>query len=92
MSALEGQQVLVIGGSSGIGLAAARTAEMQGAAVAIASRSNVRLQAALAQLPPQTIDISQNGITAAVMSRIMANQTAILQCVDLTAGNCLLVD
>jgi len=54
MSVLEGQEVLVIGGSSGIGLAAARAAAMQGAAVTIASRSNARLQAALADLPPQT--------------------------------------
>jgi NAD(P)-dependent dehydrogenase (short-subunit alcohol dehydrogenase family) len=42
MSVLEGQAVLVIGGSSGIGLAAARAAAAQGAAVTIASRSDAR--------------------------------------------------
>ncbi|MGB6307608.1 MAG: SDR family NAD(P)-dependent oxidoreductase [Steroidobacteraceae bacterium] len=54
MSPLEGQEVLVIGGSSGIGLAAARAAVTQGAAVTIASRSDARLRAAPADLPPQT--------------------------------------
>ena len=43
---LRGTTVLVIGGSSGIGLAIARRAHASGATVAIASRSSERLEAA----------------------------------------------
>jgi NAD(P)-dependent dehydrogenase (short-subunit alcohol dehydrogenase family) len=48
---LANQKVLIIGGSSGIGLATARAAAMAGAAVTIASRSQERLSAALSELP-----------------------------------------
>src|ERR1700749_3398838 len=48
---LASQKVLIIGGSSGIGLATARAAAVAGAAVTIASRSRERLTAALADLP-----------------------------------------
>jgi NAD(P)-dependent dehydrogenase (short-subunit alcohol dehydrogenase family) len=51
MSALKGQAVLVVGGSSGIGQATARAAAERGARVTIASRSQARLEQALAQLP-----------------------------------------
>ncbi|HTO26598.1 MAG TPA: SDR family NAD(P)-dependent oxidoreductase, partial [Gaiellaceae bacterium] len=43
---LQGATVLVIGGSSGIGLAIAQRARTLGASVAIASRSAERLEAA----------------------------------------------
>ena len=46
MAHLEGRRVLVVGGSSGIGLATAQAAARAGAAVTIASRSAPRLQAA----------------------------------------------
>jgi NAD(P)-dependent dehydrogenase (short-subunit alcohol dehydrogenase family) len=48
---LSGRHVVIIGGSSGMGLATARAAAAAGAAVTIASRDQGRLQAALAQLP-----------------------------------------
>lgn len=48
---LTGQKVVVIGGSSGMGLATARAAAQAGAAVTIASSSKERLDAALAGLP-----------------------------------------
>lgn len=44
---LEGKSVLVVGGSSGIGLATAMRASAAGAAVTVASRSQARLDAAL---------------------------------------------
>lgn len=47
---LLGQRMLVIGGSSGIGLAAARLAAEAGAQVTIASRDRSKLDAALPQL------------------------------------------
>lgn len=46
MASLEGQRVLVVGGSSGIGLGAAERAASAGARVTIASRSAERLRAA----------------------------------------------
>jgi NAD(P)-dependent dehydrogenase (short-subunit alcohol dehydrogenase family) len=48
---LEGQQVVIIGGSSGMGLATARAAAAAGAAVTIASSNQDRLDKALASLP-----------------------------------------
>jgi NAD(P)-dependent dehydrogenase (short-subunit alcohol dehydrogenase family) len=49
--ALSRQRIVVIGGSSGMGLATARAAAVAGAAVTIASSSQGRLEAALAELP-----------------------------------------
>jgi NADP-dependent 3-hydroxy acid dehydrogenase YdfG len=51
MSTISGQRMVVIGGSSGIGLATAHLAATQGAQVTIASRSDQRLRTALAELP-----------------------------------------
>ncbi|MGI5231794.1 SDR family oxidoreductase [Actinoallomurus sp. CA-142502] len=49
--ALSGQRIVIIGGSSGMGLATARAAAAAGAAVTIASSDQGRLKSALAQLP-----------------------------------------
>ncbi|MEY9904999.1 NAD(P)-dependent dehydrogenase (short-subunit alcohol dehydrogenase family) [Catenulispora sp. MAP12-49] len=49
--ALTGQKIVVIGGSSGMGLATARAAAQAGASVTIASSDKRRLDAALADLP-----------------------------------------
>ncbi|GAA1331004.1 SDR family oxidoreductase [Pseudonocardia xinjiangensis] len=49
--ALSGQRIVIIGGSSGMGLASARAASAAGAAVTIASSDQGRLEAALAGLP-----------------------------------------
>jgi NAD(P)-dependent dehydrogenase (short-subunit alcohol dehydrogenase family) len=51
MNSLSNQRVVVLGGSSGIGLATARFAAANGASVAIVSRSSARIDAALEQLP-----------------------------------------
>jgi NAD(P)-dependent dehydrogenase (short-subunit alcohol dehydrogenase family) len=50
MSKLESAKVLVVGGSSGIGLATAQAFAAQGAQVVIASRSAAKLEAAAAQI------------------------------------------
>ena len=47
MSDLNGKSVLIVGGSSGIGLAVAKAAAAEGAQVTIASRSTQKLEAAL---------------------------------------------
>jgi NAD(P)-dependent dehydrogenase (short-subunit alcohol dehydrogenase family) len=48
---LDGQKIVVIGGSSGMGLAAARAAALDGAEVIIASSRRERVDAALGELP-----------------------------------------
>jgi NAD(P)-dependent dehydrogenase (short-subunit alcohol dehydrogenase family) len=52
---LKGQKVVIIGGSSGIGLATARTALEEGASVVIASRSKEKLEKALRHLDHQAL-------------------------------------
>src|SRR4051794_21875051 len=49
--ALEGKRIVVLGGSSGIGLATAQAAAGEGASVVIASSRQARVDAALATLP-----------------------------------------
>src|SRR6202023_956207 len=48
---LEGQRIVVLGGSSGIGLATAQAAAREGARVVIASSRKDRIEAALVTLP-----------------------------------------
>jgi NAD(P)-dependent dehydrogenase (short-subunit alcohol dehydrogenase family) len=48
---LDGQKIVVIGGSSGMGLATARAAALNGAKVTIASSRQERVDAALSELP-----------------------------------------
>lgn len=64
MFSLEQQRVLVIGGSSGIGLATAMSAVAAGAAVTIASRSQDKLDTAAARIAGSvetaTLDTSDN--------------------------------
>jgi NAD(P)-dependent dehydrogenase (short-subunit alcohol dehydrogenase family) len=48
---LDSQKIVVLGGTSGIGLATAQLAAAQGATVVVASSSPERLDAALADLP-----------------------------------------
>jgi NAD(P)-dependent dehydrogenase (short-subunit alcohol dehydrogenase family) len=52
--ALRGQTVLVIGGSSGIGLATARRARAEGAEVILAARDAQRLAAAASEVGPRS--------------------------------------
>ena len=50
MTALAGKHVLIVGGSSGIGLAAAKAAAVAGAKVTIAARHQDRLDSAAAAI------------------------------------------
>lgn len=47
---IEGERIVIIGGSSGIGLAVAKMASSKGAAVVIAGRSRERLEKAMAEI------------------------------------------
>jgi NAD(P)-dependent dehydrogenase (short-subunit alcohol dehydrogenase family) len=60
---LEGKRIIVLGGSSGIGLATALAAGEEGAEVVIASSNQTRMEAAVKRLPPTAkgyvVDLSE---------------------------------
>jgi len=66
---LQGQSILVVGGSSGIGLATARMGAQLGAAVTIASRSPHKINGALATVGHgargSTIDVTDDAAVEA---------------------------
>ncbi len=72
MAALAGKHVLVVGGSSGIGLGIARVAMDAGAAVTIASRSKEKLESARASLggkvDARVLDAGDDAAVAAFFS------------------------
>ncbi|WP_343672059.1 SDR family oxidoreductase [Chitinophaga sp.] len=54
MENLTNKKVLILGGSTGLGLATAKAAAAEGAVITIVSKNQKRLEAAAQQLPPQT--------------------------------------
>lgn len=68
------QRIVVIGGSSGIGLATARAAALEGAAVTVASSSSERVDAALSELPAAcagaVVDARDEADVAALFERV----------------------
>ena len=73
---LAAQKVVVIGGSSGMGLATARAAALDGAEVTIASSRQERVDAALAELPDGctgvAVDVRDESQVAALFERVGA--------------------
>jgi len=71
---LDGQKVVVIGGSSGMGLATARAAALHGAEVTIASRRQDRVDAALDELPAgcegAALDVRDEAAVATLFERL----------------------
>jgi NAD(P)-dependent dehydrogenase (short-subunit alcohol dehydrogenase family) len=71
---LQGQKIVVIGGSSGMGLATARAAAFEGAEVTIASSRQKRVDAALSELPEGcagvVVDVRDEANVAAVLERV----------------------
>jgi len=57
---LKDKQIIILGGTSGIGLAVAQAAAAEGARVRIASRNSVRVSDALATLPPGAEGLTVN--------------------------------
>jgi NAD(P)-dependent dehydrogenase (short-subunit alcohol dehydrogenase family) len=72
--ALTGQRIVVIGGSSGMGLATAHAAAGAGAVVTIASSSKERIEAALAELPDScdgaALDVRDEATVADLFARV----------------------
>src|SRR4051794_33452920 len=73
---LNGKRVVLLGGSSGIGLATAKAAAQQGAEVVIVSSRQARVDAALAALPPgaqgHAVDLTDEAAVQALFTRIGA--------------------
>lgn len=71
---LGGKRIVVLGGSSGIGLAIAQAAAHEGATVAIASSRKARVDKALATLPATTeghvLDLADDDATRALFARL----------------------
>ncbi|MEY9835828.1 SDR family oxidoreductase [Streptacidiphilus sp. EB103A] len=72
--ALTGQRIVIIGGSSGMGLATARAAAEAGAVVTIASSRKERIDAALAELPAScdgaALDVRDEAAVADLFARV----------------------
>tara|TARA_B100001123_G_scaffold446394_1_gene600695 strand:+ start:1999 stop:2742 length:744 start_codon:yes stop_codon:yes gene_type:complete len=85
-SALANRRILVIGGSSGIGLATAYAAAQQGARVAIAGRDAARLKAAADRIGENVetyrVDISKEGRAKQLFSRVGKLDHLILTAAD----------
>ena len=72
---INGQQVVVVGGTSGIGLATARAAAERGARVAVVSARQASVERALGQLPPgsatgHAVDVRDPAALDTVFDRI----------------------
>jgi len=80
MTKLEGKNLLVTGGASGIGLGVARTMAAEGCRVTICGRREARLQVAAASIEEQTpvtwrvCDVSQRDSVNALFEWLAANQ------------------
>ncbi|MGW3130085.1 SDR family oxidoreductase [Streptomyces sp. NPDC001076] len=88
---LQGQRVVVIGGTSGIGLAVAEGAAREGAQVVVASRRQESVDAALKVLPEdaegQVLDASDEAAVRGFFARIGAYDHLVY-----TAGDSILLE
>lgn len=73
---LDGKRIVILGGSSGLGLATARAAAGEGAAVLVVSSRRERIEAALASLPAgaegHAVDLTDEAAVQALFGRLGA--------------------
>jgi NAD(P)-dependent dehydrogenase (short-subunit alcohol dehydrogenase family) len=87
---LNGKRIVVLGGSSGIGLATAQAAAREGASVVIASSNPARVNEAVSQVPDaegHAVDLTDPAAVEAVFARIGAFDHLVF-----TAGESLLLN
>ncbi|MFC4761892.1 SDR family oxidoreductase [Dyella koreensis] len=90
MNRFEGKTVLVTGGNSGIGLAAAQAYAAEGARVIITGRDRTSLEQAAATLGPKAVAIRNDASTVAGARELAGSLSAqglLLDAVFLNAGN-----
>jgi NAD(P)-dependent dehydrogenase (short-subunit alcohol dehydrogenase family) len=87
---LQGQRVVVLGGTSGIGLAAASAAAAAGADVTVVSSREASVERALAELPPGAVGQAVDLTDASSVQAFFGRQGALDHLVY-TAGESLLV-
>jgi NAD(P)-dependent dehydrogenase (short-subunit alcohol dehydrogenase family) len=85
---LSGKKVVVVGGSSGIGLSAAKLAKAEGADVVIASRNAEKLNAAAAKLGAKAIstDITNDGSVTALFHACCQVDHVVVTAAQLKTG------
>ena len=91
MTSLSGKNVLVIGGSSGIGYAAAAAALAQGAKVTIASRSEQKLRAAQdalqGRVEARTLDVGDSAAVEAFFGELPAYDHIVVSGASIKFGS-----
>src|SRR5262249_51686992 len=85
---LAGQKVVVVGGSSGIGLSTAELAKSEGADVTIASRNTGRLKAAAEKLGVRAIaaDVTSDGSVAQLFGQCGLVDHVVVTAAQLRTG------
>ncbi|WP_163858637.1 SDR family oxidoreductase [Paenibacillus elgii] len=93
---LQNQKVIMIGGSSGIGLETAKQAIALGAEVIIASRSEQKLQSAKEQLGPKaaayTLDTTDEGQVQAFFEKVGSFDHLVVSAAETSGGPFLQTD
>ncbi|MDE1177657.1 MAG: SDR family oxidoreductase [Edaphobacter sp.] len=84
---LKGKKVVILGGTSGLGFATARTAAEKEAFVTIASRSQKNIDAALSQLPPTVKGALADVTNQASLEQLFTGELAEIDHLVITAGD-----